>query len=319
MNNDYYCGLNNHGNTCFFNSALQNILRCSVFINIISNLNVDHELIKIFKKLIDDYKENSNGSISPIDLVKYYSKINTDYSIGSQDDAEEAVTLLIGKVDDIINTEIKNGTLQNVTIKGDIKLDKIINYLFGVTIVTSTKCLKCNTVSDRSETEFKIKIGMNKNNSSSDLNTLINEYSNIEEMTGDNQYECSNCKCLVDALKVDKIVKTPKYLHVQLKRFLQLDRRGRFSKIDKNIDIQSVIQVGTVKYELRGCIYHMGSYHGGHYVYLYNKNKNTNTNTNTNNKNEFNDWKYLDDNRISNRNVSSDIKQGYIFLYVKQK
>ena len=40
MNNDYYCGLNNHGNTCFFNSALQNILRCSVFINIISNLNI---------------------------------------------------------------------------------------------------------------------------------------------------------------------------------------------------------------------------------------------------------------------------------------
>jgi ubiquitin carboxyl-terminal hydrolase 36/42 len=317
MNNDYYCGLNNHGNTCFFNSALQNILRCSVFINIISNLNVDHELIKIFKKLIDDYKENSNGSISPIELVKYYSKINTDYSIGSQDDAEEAVTLLIGKVDDIINTEIKNGNLQNVTIKGDIKLDKIINYLFGVTIVTSTKCMKCSNVSNRSETEFKIKIGMD-NNISNNLETLIDNYSNVEEMTGDNQYDCSKCKSKVDALKMDKIVKTPKYLHVQLKRFMKNDRRGRISKIDSNVDIPSTLNILGNKYNLRGSILHMGSYHGGHYVYLYNKDKMDKKTNMANKTSEFNDWKYLDDGRISNRNVTNDIKQGYLYLYVKE-
>ena len=35
MNNEYYSGLNNHGNTCFFNSAFQSILRCSVFMNFI--------------------------------------------------------------------------------------------------------------------------------------------------------------------------------------------------------------------------------------------------------------------------------------------
>ena len=53
----------------------------------------------------------------------------------------------------------------------------------------------------------------------------------------------------------------------------------------------------------------MGSYNGGHYTYLYNKNQNS----------EFKNWKYLDDNRISNRDVSRDIKQGYLYLYVKQK
>ena len=111
MNNEYYCGLNNHGNTCFFNSALQNIFRCSVFINIISNLEIDHELIKIFKNTIEDYKKNSNGRISPLELVKYYAKLNSEYSIGSQDDAEEVVTLLIGKVDDIIKDEIKKGNI----------------------------------------------------------------------------------------------------------------------------------------------------------------------------------------------------------------
>ena len=56
MNNEYYSGLNNHGNTCFFNSAIQSLMRCSVFINFISNLNIDHELIKIFKNFIKEYK-----------------------------------------------------------------------------------------------------------------------------------------------------------------------------------------------------------------------------------------------------------------------
>jgi ubiquitin C-terminal hydrolase len=308
MNNEYYCGLNNHGNTCFFNSALQNIFRCSVFINIISNLQIDHELIKIFKNTIEDYKKNSNGRISPLELVKYYSKLNSEYSIGSQDDAEEVVTLLIGKVDDIIKEEIKKGNIQNITIKGDIKLDKIIDYLFGVTIVTSTKCLKCNSVSERSETEFKIKIGMDKNISDS-LDKLIDNYSNIEEMNGDNQYECSKCKCKVDALKMDKIVKTPKYLHVQLKRFMKdYNRgRGRISKNDTSIEIPSILNISGVKYKLRGSILHMGSYHGGHYTYLYNNNK----------QEDFKNWKYLDDGRISERNVSNDIKDGYLFLYVK--
>jgi ubiquitin C-terminal hydrolase len=308
MNNEYYCGLNNHGNTCFFNSALQNIFRCSVFINIISNLDIDHELIKIFKNTIEDYKKNSNGRISPLELVKYYSKLNSEYSIGSQDDAEEVVTLLIGKVDDIIKEEIKKGNIPNITIKGDIKLDKIIDYLFGVTIVTSTKCLKCNSVSERSETEFKIKIGMEKD-ISDPLNKLIDNYSNVEEMNGDNQYECSKCKCKVDALKMDKIVKTPKYLQVQLKRFNKdySRGRGRISKNDTSIEIPSTLNISGVKYQLRGSILHMGSYHGGHYTYLYNNNK----------TNEFKDWKYLDDSRISERNVSNDIKDGYLFLYVK--
>jgi ubiquitin C-terminal hydrolase len=308
MNNEYYCGLQNHGNTCFFNSALQNILRCSVFVNVITSLEINHELIKIFKKIIEDYKQNSNSVISPLELVKYYSKLNSFYDIGSQDDAEEVVTLIVGKIDDIIKDEIKKGNLKNVVIKGDIKLDKIIDYLFGVNIVTSIKCLKCNHISNKNTTEFKIKIGMDKG-VTDDLNQLIANYSNVEEMNDENQYDCSNCKCKVDALKMDKITKTPKYLHIQLKRFIKDERRGRFSKIDSDIEVPFIITVSKVKYELRGSILHMGSYNGGHYTYLYNKNQNS----------EFNNWKYLDDNRVSNRDVSRDIKQGYLYLYVKQK
>ena len=80
MNNEYYCGLSNHGNTCFFNSAIQSIMRCSVFITFISNLRIDSELINIFQEFIKEYKQNSGKLTSPIKLVKYYSKRNQNYS-----------------------------------------------------------------------------------------------------------------------------------------------------------------------------------------------------------------------------------------------
>lgn len=57
MNNEYYSGLHNHGNTCFFNSAFQSILRCSVFMNFITNLNCQNELIILLQEFIEEYKK----------------------------------------------------------------------------------------------------------------------------------------------------------------------------------------------------------------------------------------------------------------------
>ena len=304
MNNNVFCGFNNHGNTCFFNSGLQNLMRCSVFINFIENLNCSDELIKIFKEIIADYKNNNNGSISPIKLVKYYAKLNKDYSIGSQDDAEEVITLLIGKIDDIIKQEIKEGRLRDEVLKGSITIQTMIPYLFGVVIQSETKCGECKNISYYNVTEFKIRVAV----SSQNLNDIITGYSNIEKMEGDEQYFCCKCDKKVDALKMDKVIKTPKYLHVQLKRF-ERDSRGRHHKIDDPVTIPSKLKVNTTHYDLRGSVHHMGGINGGHYIYHYNKK----------NESNFKDWICLNDSGISTKDVSTDINKGYVFLYVKQK
>lgn len=305
MNNSIFCGLNNHGNTCFFNSALQDLMRCSVFINFIENLNCSHELIVIFKEIISDYKKNNNGSISPIKLVKYYAKLNDNYSIGSQDDAEEVITLLIGKIDDIIKEEIKEGRLEDEILKGSISVKTMIEYLFGICFRTETKCTECNNISVYNVTEFKIRVGVS---SKKNLNDIITGYSEIEKMEGNNQYYCNKCLKNVDAYKLDKVLKTPKYLHVQLKRF-EKDGRGRQHKIDDAVEIPPKLKINTNIYDLRGSVHHMGGINGGHYIYHYNKNNNSN----------FKDWVCLNDSGISTKDVSSDINKGYVFLYVKEK
>lgn len=301
MNNDYYCGLNNHGNTCFFNSAIQSLMRCSVFVNFIAKLHIDNELIKILQEFITEYKENSNSAISPIKLVKYYQKINKDYHIGDQDDADEVITYIIGKIDDIIKAEIKQYPEKNIVIKGDITLDKMIAYLFGITIRTTTKCMKCLKKSNYEVTEFKIRLPIKYDS----LEENITNYSKIEEMIGDEQYECNNCKQKVDALKCDQIIRTPKYMHIQLKRF-QNDGKYR-NKITSDVKIPFKLNMNDNKYMLRGFVHHMGSINGGHYIYNYNKN------IEESNKN----WICLNDSGISTTNVSNDINKGFIYLYVK--
>ena len=304
MNNNHYCGLQNHGNTCFFNSALQNIMRCSVFVNIISDLQIDHELINIFKEIFEDYKKNTNSSISPINLVRYYANLNKKYSIGSQDDADEVITYLIGEIDDIIKKKIKEGRIKNFVIKGDITLDKVIDYLFAIYLKTTIKCLKCSTVSTNVAKDYKLSLGLSSNK----LNEIINNISDPETLNGENQYYCDKCKTNTDAIKSDKIVSTPKYLHVQLKRFKHQGRRS--SKNDDDIEIPTTLKLPTgIEYKLRGSVHHMGSINGGHYIYNYNKNKNEN----------FKDWICLDDSGVSTKDVSSMINHGYIFLYVKDK
>jgi ubiquitin C-terminal hydrolase len=305
MNNNVYCGLNNHGNTCFFNSALQNLMRCSVFINFIENINCSHELIQIFKEIISDYKKNNNSSISPIKLVKYYAKLNDNYSVGNQDDAEEVITLLIGKIDDVIKEEIKEGRLEDEILKGSITVRTMIEYLFGINIRTETKCSECNNVSVYNVIEFKIRVPVS---SQKNLNEILTGYSNIEKMQGDEQYFCSNCNKKVDAFKLDKVLKTPKYLHVQLKRF-ETDSRRRQHKIDDPVIIPSKLKISTKDYDLRGSVHHMGSINGGHYIYHYNKNDESN----------FKNWICLDDSRISTKDITNDINKGYVFLYVRQK
>jgi len=303
MNNEYYSGLNNHGNTCFFNSAIQSILRCSVFMNFISNLNIDNELIKIFQEFINEYKDKSNSAVSPIKLVKHYTGLNKKYRIGNQDDADEVINYFIGEIDDIIKKAIKDGKIENIVIKGDITLEKMIDYLFGITIKSSVKCLACNTVSNRETTEYKISFGLN--HKLDNLKDIIENFSNVEELIGEDQYFCDVCRKKVDALKTDRIIKTPKYLHIHLKRFEHSNRRS--IKIDDKVNISSSISLCDNKYQLRGCVYHMGSINGGHYIYYYNKEK----------RNDYDNWICLNDSSISTCSISGNINTGYIYLYVK--
>ena len=69
-------GLTNIGNTCYMNTALQNVLHCPAFINYTISESFAYPLeFNIKKKLVEDeQKKNPNG-----DPIVYRSQISEDF------------------------------------------------------------------------------------------------------------------------------------------------------------------------------------------------------------------------------------------------
>ena len=66
---DNLVGLNNLGNTCYLNSALQIIVNCTVLTKVILSQSFKSEALNIYKKFLIEYKTAKPGNaISPMDI-----------------------------------------------------------------------------------------------------------------------------------------------------------------------------------------------------------------------------------------------------------
>eukprot|EP01084_Bolivina_argentea_P204962 350127_1 len=101
-------GLQNQGNTCYLNSAIQALLqtpklthyfRKAKIHSIGYNSSMLHEWVKICQYAI----KHSNNSYRPSAIYKKVVQSHNSYSFGSQDDAFFALTSIIGQLDDEIN------------------------------------------------------------------------------------------------------------------------------------------------------------------------------------------------------------------------
>jgi len=96
-------------------------------------------------------------------------------------------------------------------------------------------------------------------------------------------------------------------MFIGLKRFeheyIKLLNRIRVSKITHNVEMPDDIIINDVAYEIKGCIMHMGSLNGGHYVYFHKID---------------NKWVIFNDESISNVNNTNIQNNGYIYTYVKK-
>lgn len=225
------CGLQNRGNTCFFNSSIQCILSMKELCDHIKSKDyADKSICKAFKIFIMEYEKNSN-ILNPqffINAIKH--KINL--FDGGQHDAQEFILSFFQAIceeDDQISSLFVTNWIETIECK-ECNFDKIKKVtpemIQGITI--------CKSIQD----------GLND----TECKEIINDYI------------CSNCSHMGNIYKERKIKSNGKYLILYILRF-----NNKCEKINKPILINKILNSCNKTYKLIGIICHVGTLFEGHY------------------------------------------------------
>lgn len=148
-----------------------------------------------------------------------------------------------------------------------------VHDIFEGVLTSETKCLTCETASQRDETFLDLSIDLDDHSS---VTSCLRKFSAEEMLCERNKFHCDNCGGLQEAEKRMKIKKLPKILTLHLKRFKYSEDLTRLNKLFHRVVYPYHLRLFTTTddaedpdrlYELYAVVVHIGSnaYHG-HYV-----------------------------------------------------
>ncbi|TAQ89689.1 hypothetical protein B7494_g1965 [Chlorociboria aeruginascens] len=148
-----------------------------------------------------------------------------------------------------------------------------VHDIFEGVLTSETKCLTCETASQRDETFLDLSIDLEEHSS---VTSCLRKFSAEEMLCERNKFHCDNCGGLQEAEKRMKIKKLPKILALHLKRFQYTEDMTRLQKLFHRVVYPYHLRMFNTTddaedpdrlYELYAVIVHIGgnAYHG-HYV-----------------------------------------------------
>lgn len=250
----------------------------------------------IFTALIES--NTRTGVLSPQRFLEIFKRDNENFRNQNHQDAHEFYGLVLNDV--IANVEANARRQQELDMANEHGLADSVGNAIGASaalmkaqqtigttspgtgwvhdifegvLTSETKCLACETASQRDETFLDLSIDLEEHSS---VTSCLRKFSDEEMLCERNKFHCDQCGGLQEAEKRMKIKKLPKVLALHLKRFKYTEDLTRLQKLFHRVVYPYHLRMFNTTddaedpdrlYELYAVVVHIGgnAYHG-HYV-----------------------------------------------------
>ncbi|OAA60999.1 ubiquitin hydrolase [Niveomyces insectorum RCEF 264] len=253
----------------------------------------------IFMAFIES--ESRTGVLSPLRLLEIFRRENDMFRTAMHQDAHEFYGLVLNDI--IKNVEettakrlqnrdesnglkesvvaaLGNGSASEPSTQMQTTSDGTttpgsgwVHDIFEGVLTSETRCLTCETASQRDETFLDLSIDLEEHSS---VTSCLRKFSAEEMLCERNKFHCDNCGGLQEAEKRMKIKRLPKILALHLKRFKYAEDYTKLEKLFHRVVYPYQLRMFNTTddaqdpdrlYELYAVVVHIGgnAYHG-HYV-----------------------------------------------------
>jgi len=146
-----------------------------------------------------------------------------------------------------------------------------VHEIFQGILTSETRCLNCETVSNKEEDFFDLQVDVDQNTS---ITHCLRTFSSTETLCTDNKFKCDICSSYQEAQKCMRVKKLPIILALHLKRFKYVEQYNRHIKVSHRVVFPLELRLFNTSeecpdrlYDLVSVVVHCGSGpNRGHYI-----------------------------------------------------
>jgi len=312
-------GLSNLGNTCFCNAVLQCLTHTAPLANFC--LQRSHStrtrspqgppkfdaLLALEAHIVVAFDSGSRV-VAPTHMVANLQGINSHFRAGAQQDAHEFMRLLI---DNMQRVDMGGGALTSPDSRHPHP--DLLHSIFGGYLRSRVQCGTCGDAATRDEAFLDLSLGISQVDTVAEA---LSMFTTIEELDGDNKFNCRSCGTTSRATKSLALHRTPRVLQLHLKRFGDFggggnDKDSHQVTFTELLDVRPYMMQGvesrinTLLYTLYAVIVHTGrSMWGGHYFAYVRDSKGA--------------WFKMNDHKVSPVSLNEVLRtQAYMLFYAR--